>query len=246
MPLPVAAAKLIGPLPFISQTLNNCGPASVAEVLDYWGVPRTQAQVAAVLRPDQPRYGMSLFGVPFYAQSVGMLATGGVGGSDRLIKAFVSNGVPVIVADLVSPIQRIRHFRPIDGYNDAGAYFTGSDPYLGPRHRISYASFDSLWAISGNRFVAIYPPAKRDLVNAILSSYWNGPAAYQSWLAKVRQRTAKGRSQAWSWMERADAQIHLGDLSGAQASLQQASFLGLPFEAHWLELDLRGASVKTA
>src|SRR4051812_15008199 len=37
---------------YIRQTLNNCGPASIAEVLHYWGVERTQDDVRVVLRPD--------------------------------------------------------------------------------------------------------------------------------------------------------------------------------------------------
>ncbi|HLY67324.1 MAG TPA: C39 family peptidase, partial [Chloroflexota bacterium] len=110
---PLPPAKRIGPLTFISQTLNNCGPASVAEDLDYWGIQRTQAQVASVLRPDLPLYGMSLYGVPFYATSVGLSSFESMGGTQQLIKAFVANGIPVIVSDLVSQQEHIRHFRPI-------------------------------------------------------------------------------------------------------------------------------------
>src|SRR5260370_40734474 len=42
----------LGPLINIPQTWNNCGPASVAEVLAYWGISRTQGEVQAVLRAD--------------------------------------------------------------------------------------------------------------------------------------------------------------------------------------------------
>ncbi len=155
---PTEPAKRLGPLVFISQTLNNCGPASVAEVLDYFGVHKTQAQVASVLRPTLPDYGMSLYGVPFYAESVGMKTLGGVGASDDLLKVLISNGIPVIVSDLVSPQERIRHFRPIDGYDDAQGYFIGSDPYLGPNHKITYAEFDEIWKVSQNQFIAVFPP----------------------------------------------------------------------------------------
>jgi len=37
---PPATKALLGPLSFISQTLNNCGPASIAEVLAFWGIDR--------------------------------------------------------------------------------------------------------------------------------------------------------------------------------------------------------------
>src|SRR5689334_21597461 len=39
------AAASVGPMQHIVQTLNNCGPASVAEVLNHWGVQKTQADL---------------------------------------------------------------------------------------------------------------------------------------------------------------------------------------------------------
>ncbi|MDE3075092.1 MAG: C39 family peptidase [Chloroflexota bacterium] len=235
---PTARGKRIGPLTFISQTLNNCGPASVAEVLDFYGVHRTQAQVAAVLRPNLPQYGMSLYGVPFYAQSVGMQATLGSGGNDQLIKSLISNGFPVIVADLVSTQERIRHFRPIDGYDDQQGYFIGSDPYLGPNHRIPYSEFDQLWKISQEQFVAIYPAKNKDLVQAVIAQHWDRSAAYQKQLALAQQRAAQLPHLGWTWMGLADAQIETGDLAGATQSLRKASELGLQVEAHWLQLEI--------
>jgi hypothetical protein len=239
-------AKRIGPLIFISQTLNNRGPASIAEVLNYYGVQRTQAQVAAVLRPNLPDYGMSLYGVPFYAESVGMNASGGINGSPALVKAFVANGLPVIIADLVSPIDRTRHFRPIDGYDDAGGYFIGSDPYLGPNHKISYSEFDELWKISTQRWVVIHSPDKRDLVDSILARYWSKDQALQAGFQRAQQRMSQQPNLPWTWLELADLQIEAGDLKDASANIQKGTQLGLPFEAHWLQLKLQRASGQAA
>ncbi len=237
----IPPAKRIGPLPFISQTLNNCGPASIAEVLNYFGTQRSQTQVAAVLRPDLPDYGMSLYGVPFYAESVGMKAVGGVAGSDDLVKAFVANGLPIIVADQVSRTDATRHFRPIDGYDDQAGYFIGSDPYLGPNHQISYAEFDDIWRISGGRWVVLYPPGKQDLVDSVLARYGNRSQAIQAGLQRAEQRVAQQPKLPWSWLELADMQIDSGHLKDAGPNIQKGIQLGLPFEAHWLQLKLQRA-----
>ena len=238
----VPAAKRIGPLSFISQTLNNCGPASIAEVLGYYGVQRTQAQVASVLRPDLPAYGMSLYGVPFYAESVGMRAAGGVSGNAQLLKAFVANGIPVIVADLVSANDATRHFRPIDGYDDSAGYFIGSDPYLGPNHKIGYAEFDELWKISNNRWVALYPPDKKTVVDAILAHNWSRQQAVEAGLARAELRIQQQPKLPWSWLELADVQIDAGNVKDAAPNIQKGIQLGLPFEAHWLQLKLQRAA----
>src|SRR5438093_11155313 len=42
---PSRSAGTVGPLITIAQSWNNCGPASVAEVLHFWGIQRTQDQV---------------------------------------------------------------------------------------------------------------------------------------------------------------------------------------------------------
>ncbi|MBV9120797.1 MAG: C39 family peptidase [Chloroflexi bacterium] len=236
------AAKRIGPLPFISQTLNNCGPASVAEDLSFWGIQRSQAQVAQVLRPDLPDYGMSLYGVPFYVESVGMRAYGMVGGTQQLIKAFIASGIPVIVADLVSSDERIRHFRPIDGYDDNGKFFIGSDPYLGANHKIGYTEFDELWKISNNRFSLIYPPDRQGLVDTILRDEWDRNAALQAGLKLTSERAATQPNLPWTWLEMADLQIENGDLKDAGPNIAKGAKLGVPYEAHWLQLKLQRAT----
>ncbi|MBV8085336.1 MAG: C39 family peptidase [Chloroflexi bacterium] len=243
---PNPATARLGPLMWIGQTLNNCGPASVAEALDYFGVHRTQSQIAMVLRPNLPAYGMSLFGVPFYAESVGMASVGGVGGTDDMLRTFIANGIPVIVADQVSASDGTRHFRPIDGYDDVAQYFIGSDPYLGPNHRIGYTEFDQIWQISLNRWVTIYPPDKQPLVDAILAQTWNATQAEQGALDASQTRIVKAPKMPWGYMDLADAQIHLGDLAGAADNVAKASSLGLPFEAHWLQLAIDRASAAAA
>jgi hypothetical protein len=60
----------VGHLVNIQQTLNNCGPASVAEVLRFWGISRTQEQVQLVLRSDGNPRGMVPYGIPSYMQTV--------------------------------------------------------------------------------------------------------------------------------------------------------------------------------
>src|SRR5437660_3706235 len=90
------AAANLGPLINIPQTWNNCGPAAIAEVLAYWGISRTQGQVQAMLRVDGRGAGMTPYGVPSYARSLGLRTLSGVGGTPRLVKALIAAGFPVI------------------------------------------------------------------------------------------------------------------------------------------------------
>jgi uncharacterized protein len=232
--LPASAS--LGPLEFISQTLNNCGPASVAEVLDYWGIDRTQGQVQTILRADGNPGGMVPYGVPGYMHSLGMGVVIGVGGTDEEIKALVSGGFPVIVNQWVSTSDHVGHFRPIEGYDDVRGGFIASDPYLGPNHFISYADFDQIWTTNSRRFIVIYPPSRQTAVERILAaSGWDKTAAYQADLTKQELRQAPRATsandvlrnatyrQGYGALNLAWDQLQLGQLDAARASLRTAS-----------------------
>jgi hypothetical protein len=167
---PTATRVLLGPLPFISQTANNCGPASVAQVLSFWGINRAQAEVQSVLRGDGNPYGMTPGGVPGYAASLGMDVVMGMSGTQGLLKELLRAGFPVIVNQTVSVSDLTFHYRPLEGFDDELGVFIASDPLIGPEHPISYAEFDREWAYTGNRFMVIHPPDKGDALNAALAA----------------------------------------------------------------------------
>jgi predicted double-glycine peptidase len=186
-PAPPATKALLGPLSFISQTLNNCGPASIAEVLAFWGVNRSQADVQSVLRGDGNPYGMTPAGVPAYVASLGMDAVLGTAGTDDVIKNLLRSGFPVIVNQTVSDSDLEFHYRPVQGFDDSRGVFVASDPLMGPQYTMSYAEFDQDWGYTGHRFMVIYPPDKVDKVNAALAAgkwdaaYAEGGAQAQAW-----------------------------------------------------------------
>jgi hypothetical protein len=185
---PTPPSTRLGPLTYIRQTLNNCGPASISEVLAYWGVQRTQAQGQAALRPDANSRGMMPYPVPAYIKAANMNVIMGVNGTPAIVKALVANGFPVIVAQLVSVQEPIAHYREIEGYDDQRQVFISTDTYLGPNHEISYSEFNQLWARGNQRFMVVYPPAKADLANAVLKSVgWDQKAAYQADLARLQR-----------------------------------------------------------
>jgi hypothetical protein len=240
---PSRASGRLGPLTNIPQTWNNCGPSSVAEVLAYWGINRSQAQVQAVLRADGNPYGMAPYGVPPYMRGLGMGALLGVVGSERLVKALVSNGFPVIVSQYVSAADHVGHYRPIQAYDDRQGVFVSSDPYLGQGHIIGYDEFDSIWHSTNRRFLVLYPPSRQVLLNAVLAAAgWDSATAFRQDLAHeyalLKGRTADLTgygsprnyylSIAWD-----DSQLNRL-LAGRQA-LRQARRLGAnPIVAGWI------------
>src|SRR5207245_522247 len=101
-PAPASASEVtLGSLIHIDQTKDNCGPAAIGEVLRYYGITKSQQELQASLRPNNP-YGMTTDGVPGFARTVGMRALVGSHGSAALVKELVRDGLPVIAEQLLS------------------------------------------------------------------------------------------------------------------------------------------------
>ena len=253
---PSRASGALGPLMNIAQTWNNCGPASLAEVLAYWGISRTQGQIQAILRVDGPARGMTPYGVPGYARSLGVRALVGVGGTAALVKALISNGFPVIVSQQVSITYRIGHYRPIEAYGNRQGVFVASDPYLGAPYRISYADFARIWARSNRGFMVLYPPARQATVSAVLATAgWDRKRAYQHDLALAQARlrhpsqiavrasvVMTGRSthfRSYGYLRLAWDELQLGRGAMARRALAQAAKQGAnPIEVGWISREI--------
>ena len=251
--LPVPETIRLGPLSYIRQTLNNCGPAAIAEVLRFWGVEQTQGQAQAALRPDNDPRGMWPYGVPGYVHGLGMDSIMGVGGSLGIVKALVANGFPVIAAQWVSAGDHTAHYREIEGFDDKRQVVISTDSYLGPNHEISYAEFNEIWARGNQRFMLVFPPAKRPLVNAVLASVnWSVASAYATDLDRQLHPPASAQASAPPpqfsrpgdrFLGLAWDHIQLGSLDAAKGEIDQAAKGGAnPLFVQWLTEDLRAAT----
>jgi len=89
--------------------------------------------------------------------------------------------------------------------------------------------------------VVIYPPAKQPLVDSIVSQAWSKDVALQQGLQLAQQRVVQQPKLPWTYLELADRQIDTGDLTSATTNIRKGGSLGVPFEAHWLQLKLQHA-----
>lgn len=95
-PAPPPPATLLGGFTHAWQTWNNCGPATLAMNLSYFGRSETQADAATVLKPDPDDKNVSPDEMVAYARSLGFEAIYRVGGDMELLKRLLSYGIPVI------------------------------------------------------------------------------------------------------------------------------------------------------
>jgi predicted double-glycine peptidase len=102
-------------VPFFPQEAYQCGPASLASVLNYWGSQTTPEEIAGEIFSRGARGTLNLDMV-LYAQRKGLKANQFRGSREKL-KENIDAGRPVIVlVDLGIWVYRQGHFMVVIGY----------------------------------------------------------------------------------------------------------------------------------
>lgn len=158
----------VGSLIHTDQTLDNCGPAAIAEVLRYYGITKSQQELQSILRAGNPS-GMTTDVIAPYVAGLGLRAYVRPNGTEAQVKSLIRAGLPPIVEQTVSASDPQLHYRAIEGYDDQLDRFIAADTLLGPRHPLAYAEFDRIWKTTSRELIVIYPPARQQALAAALA-----------------------------------------------------------------------------
>lgn len=229
------------------QTWNNCGPATVAMNLSYYGSDVGQAQVGAVLRPNSEDKNTSPVEMAQFARQQGLRALVRVNGKPERLQALLSNGIPVIIETWLEPEDSggLGHYRLLIGYDDAQQRWTGYDTYYrdrlvnptGPYAGIymPYAETEALWRVFNRTYIVIYQPEQAPLVEAILGTDMDDERMWQQALAKTQTELDAQPSDAFGWFNLGTGLTALGRYAEAAEAYDQARALGLPRRMHWYQ-----------
>ncbi|MFC4425289.1 C39 family peptidase [Deinococcus navajonensis] len=164
----VPPGYVLSGMPLVRQTYNACGPASLTQVLAYFGVQMKQAEVSRLTRPSETSY-MSAQAIVKFAPQVGMQARLFTGGSLATVKGAIKHGLPIIAlqSHITAAGRVIPHWRVVVGYNDPARQVYLMDPLLG-YVAISYADFARVWVDHKGQFAVMYPPALAETVRKVI------------------------------------------------------------------------------
>jgi tetratricopeptide (TPR) repeat protein len=251
------AVQLSG-LRHLWQTWNNCGPATLATNLSYYGSPLDQAEIRAVLRPYDDDKNVTPQEMAAYARSQGYAAQVRVDGSADLARQLISNGIPLLIETWLEeqPNDGMGHYRLLVGYDDAAARWTVYDSYVhtnlvseDPANYqgiyMSYAQTDAWWKVFHRTYVLIYPPAQEPVVRAILGDAFDPAVMWQQALATAQNEIAQNPGDPFAHFNLGTSLVALGDYAGAAAAFDQARAIGLPWRMFWYQFDLFPAYFNT-
>jgi len=158
----VAAAPAAGtilPVPYFPQEEYRCGPAALASVLAFWGLPADPAAVAEAIYLPRLKGTLSL-DLLLYAERQGLRATLLPPDAEAL-KAALRAGRPVIaLLNVGSRLLPTWHYVVLVGYADGPRAFLAHDGRY--RERVfPYDDFAWRWQDAGRWALLLEPPPGR-------------------------------------------------------------------------------------
>ncbi|NLG71528.1 MAG: tetratricopeptide repeat protein [Chloroflexi bacterium] len=230
-PTPLPGQMMLSGIRHEYQQMNNCGPATLAMALSYWGWSGDQTVTRAYLRPNHNRVDdknvMPEEMVAYVETQTGMKALSRVGGDLTVLKGLLAAGFPVIVEKGFQPHGEawMGHYALFNGYDDQSGRFTTQDSYVGPNVEVTYAEMESTWWRDFNYvFVVAYPPEREAEVLSILGPLADETAAYRLAAERARQEIAvlNGRDLFFAWYNLGSSLVGLQEYPAAAEAYDQA------------------------
>ena len=227
------------------QLFNNCGPASLAMILSFWGWEGTQKTAATVLKPNQDDKNVSPSELYDYAVTQGYDAYIRNNGDMDLLRRFIAAGYPVLVEKGFTCAQGenctgwFGHYSVFAGYNDEERYFILQDSYRGPDIKMSYDDVLENWRAFNYLYIVPFPAGEEHdaKVRALLGPAVDLDQNYRDALARSQEeaRTLTGEAQAMAWFNVGTNLHYMNDFNAAAQAFDQAREIGLPYRMLWYQ-----------
>jgi tetratricopeptide (TPR) repeat protein len=211
-------------VPFVPQRTRECGPTSLAMVLEFGGAsPDLDALVAETQVPE--RRGAFAFGMLAAARRHGQLAVP-VGELASLLRELAAGNPVIVMQNLGFGWYPFWHFAVAIGYDlDAGELVLHSGKRAG--YRVPLRTFELTWQRAERWALVVLPPerlpataGRAEILEALAGLERAGQVA-------AAERASRRALERWPgdpllWLARANALLATGELEPCEAALREA------------------------
>lgn len=237
-PTAIPDALKLDPPKYEKQDLNNCGPATLAMHLRYYGWQGDQKTISTITKPEQDDRNVNVEELVAYVNTEAAMyeIIYRVGGDIDTIKKLIAAGFPVTVEEAFHMQESYwfnddrwaGHYLLLTGYDDKEQVFISQDVYVSPNLRISYQTLDKNWKAFNRVYILVYPPEQRSLVQSILGDQWDAKVNRQHALDTARQETEKDSTDSYAWFNLGTNLVYFERYSQAASAYDSARSAGLP------------------
>jgi tetratricopeptide (TPR) repeat protein len=234
-PLPLAVSL---PAPkWEKQDWNNCGPATLAFGLRFYGWEGDQFDISDLLKPDRGDRNVNIDELVYYVRTqAGWLgADYRVGGTLEILKRFIATGYPVIIEkgyiiESEGPDAGwAGHYLLLTGYDDTGEFFTAQDSFMGPDEIVSYATLYEGWRAFNYVYMYIYPSEQSATIETFLLADADLDVNRNRTLQRMQEMVETDPEDAYSWFNLGTNLLYFENYGLAAQAYDNALVLGLPW-----------------
>lgn len=241
-PLPTATplpAAISLPAPeWEKQDWNNCGPATLAMYLRYYGWDGNQFDISDQLRSERNDRNINVEELDHYVRNnAGWLnILYRVAGDLQLLRGLLANGIPVMIEEgdtldetyWLDDDHWAGHYLLLTGYDDSSQSFTGQDSFRGPDRQVGYSDTDQRWQAFNRVFIVIFHPTQQQTVKALLGPQWDAGYNRQYALEFSQTETQADPDNGFAWFNLGSNLVYFERYAEAAQAYDTARGLELP------------------
>ncbi len=235
---PIPQRVILSSPAYEKQDINNCGPATLALYLRYYGWEGDQFTISDLIKPIPQDRNVNVEELDHYVRNyAGWLQINyRVGGDIELLKELVAAGIPVMIEEAFkfdesywpNDDKWAGHYFLVNGYDDQLDAFMGQDSYYGPDRWIDYDDLKKQWQAFNYVYIVINLPGQEDTVRNILADQWDRDANRQYAMEKSRQETEADPENVFAWFNLGTNLTYFGDYREATMAFDRAREIGWP------------------
>ncbi len=220
------------------QDINNCGPATLAMYLKYYGWEGDQFTVSDLIKPIPQDRNVNVEELDYYVRNyAGWLQTiYRVGGDIELLKELIAAGIPVMIEESFTFEESYwpnddkwaGHYFLVTGYDDQLQAVVGQDSFYGADRWVDYKTLQRQWQSFNYVYTVVYLPTQEETVRNILGENWNRDVNRQLALEKAQKETQEDPDNVFAWFNLGSNQVYFGDYRDATLAFDRAREIGWP------------------
>jgi len=223
---------------WVSQSYNNCGPATTAMALQYFGYNVSQVETKDALRTNPSDSNVFTYEIRDYLKNnyniEGKLL---FNGNVQILKTLLTNGIYLVMENWLRPNEDIGHNMTIRGYDDELGVFIADDPYFGVGVKYKYESFEQgQWKPFNREYMPIYRIEQEPLVKAIIGRDWDEKTMYQGAVKTSKVEIEKNKDDMYAWFNLGTSYYALGDYKAAREAFERSRAIGWPMRMLWYQI----------
>ena len=220
------------------QEMNNCGPATLAMYLRFFGWEGDQMDISRVIKPTRKDKNVNVEELVYYVRTeAGWLnAEFRVGGDLDVLKRVIAAGIPVMIEESfktdrqwwIGDDQWAGHYLMITGYDDTTHEFTVHDSEVGPNQKMAYSVLFDNWQSFNHVYIMVYLPETEEDIKRALGEDWDVDTNRQKALDFAEAAARSDPENAFAWFNVGTNLTYFEKYHEAAVAYDTARTLGLP------------------